>query len=228
MAKPSNPIAYIGDIVQAIADCEHLGFDHAPDIWRGYDLWKHPITHRGPMIFSAPVLHEDECDILVRHAEEHGDLFTPNEEEGKAYQIDELVLGLGDRELYNQLVFILQSRVTPLFRLMTGHKPSYASSIQLARYTPESTNKTDWHIDEQSELSCIVSLAPERHVGGGTYLRPYGPAGKTIFVPPLQKGHALFFNGRYVYHKGAEVSEGERLLLVYWTMGGKHLHVSTP
>jgi len=204
---------YLKRVKDAIEQCSE--YEDAPRLWDELELGALPIVQWGPMIFSAPVLYEGECEIFLRRSLDME--FSPNKQEGKDYQIDECVFS---HELHGICAFIMEKRIAPLFQLMTGQVPEIISSIQLARYTPESTAKTGWHVDRDSELSCIISLGPERHVGGGTLLRPYGPAGETLYVPPLPKGHGLFFNGRFVHHRGAEVLSGERLLLVYWLMGG--------
>jgi len=214
-----NPLGdYLSAMQGAIAQCNAEGYDRASIIWNTHNLDLLPIKTYGPMIFSAPVLDEFECQNILGYIDCHRDLFKVNPEEEAAYQVEELVLRYNVPAMFAQMLGIMDERITPLFQVMTGHTPGKASSIQLARYTPHATAQSDWHVDEQSDLSCVVSLGPERHTGGGTYLRPYGPAGNTIFVPALPKGHALFFNGRFVHHRGAEVREGERNLLVFWLM----------
>lgn len=214
-----NPLGDFASAMQgAIAQCNAEGYDRASIIWNTHNLDLLPIQTYGPMIFSAPVMDEYECDDLMAYADTHRSSFAVNPEEETPYQVEELVLRYQAPALFAKFLNLMDERITPLFQVMTGHTPGKASSIQLARYTPNATAQSDWHVDEQSEMSCVVSLAPERHMGGGTYLRPYGPAGNTIFVPALKKGHALFFNGKYVHHRGAEVRTGERNLLVFWLM----------
>lgn len=210
--------AYFVRLRNAIDECGVLGFGEAPDIWAEKGLDDLPITQWGPMVWSAPVLYPEECEGFVDLARKMAAEFSPNEQEDKSYQIDEYVLD--PSSLTGSLAeYVLHTRLALVFQAMTGLVPGSISSIQLARFRPETTPLTDWHIDRESEMSCVVSLAPERHEGGGTVLRPWGPAGETLVVPPLPKGHALFFNGRYVHHKALPVVNGERLLLVYWLMG---------
>lgn len=220
MASSIGRLDYIGKVKSAIDLVEGLGLEEAPDVFeRLLSNWM-PITTWGPMVWSAPVLHNEECDQLVEFAKNNKQLFTPNAQEGKDYRIDELVLINRDKLLHERTSFLAWHRLAPLFQLMMGRRPERTSSIQLARFTPESTAQTDWHVDEESEMTCVISLAPENHEGGGTRLRPHGPGRGGIYVPPLPKGHGLFFNGRMVYHKAEPVYSGERLLLVYWMMGG--------
>lgn len=214
-----NPLQmYAGRMKCAIMDCNEKGYEKAPLIWKLHSLDDIPIKKHGPMIFSAPVLDEQECETLISYAEFFKDQFQVNQEEERAYQVEELVLAYHDKGTFVELMRIMEERIEPLFQMMTGHTPGRVSSIQLARYKPSATAKSDWHVDEQSDLTCVVSLGPEHHTGGGTYLRPYGPAGETVFVEALPKGHALFFNGRHVHHRGAEVRHGVRTLLVFWMM----------
>lgn len=214
-----NPLQkYVGRMHCAINMCNDKGYEKAPTIWGLHSLGDIPIKIHGPMVFSAPVLDEGECNALLEYANVRRADFHVNDEEGVAYQVEELVLACKAPDLFRSMMRILEERITPLFQIMTGHTPEKVSSIQFARYTPSATAKSDWHVDEQSDLTCVISLGPELHTGGGTYLRPYGPAGQTIFVEALPKGHALFFNGRFVHHRGAEVREGERNLMVFWLM----------
>ena len=214
-----NPLQkHIGQMKCAIQMCNERGYEEAHKIWHLHNLENIPILVHGPMIFSAPVLDQEECDDMLYYADQHKSQFKVNDDEEAAYQVEELVLRWTDTSMFAQMMRIMEERVTPLFQIMTGHTPGKVGSIQLARYTPDATAQSGWHVDEQSELSCVVSLGPERHTGGGTFLRPHGPAGATIFVPALPKGHALFFNGKFVHHRGAEVRAGERNLLVFWLM----------
>lgn len=214
-----NPLQkYVGRIRCAIDMCNEKGYEQAPAIWKLHSLGDLPIKIHGPMIFSAPILEEQECNDLLSYANIHREKFQVNAEEEAAYQVEELVIRHHSPSMYAELLNLMDTRITPLFQIMTGHTPGVVSSIQLARYTPNATAKSDWHVDEQSDLTCVISLGPELHTGGGTYLRPYGPAGQTVFVEALPKGHALFFNGRYVHHRGAEVRNGVRNLLVFWLM----------
>lgn len=211
-------LTYFSIVNRAVDEIEVRGVEHAPQIFHQFNIKDLPITHYGPMIFSAPVLHEDECDYLSKFAHEFRDKFSTNPAEENDYRIDELMLEVHSEDLYDQCSFLCFHRINPLFRLIMGHEPKIVSSIQLARYTPKTTKKTDYHTDDESELTCLVSLAPDRFKGGNTHFRPWGINSTEVVVPPLPKGHGLFFNGRGVHHKGGEVSEGEKLILVYWLM----------
>lgn len=212
---------YLSKVKEAIQECGGRGFEDAPEIWEEYGLAHiQGLKCWGPMVWSAPVLSGAECEQLIQFALRHCDDFRPNEQEEKNYQIDELIVQDFDPHLYDHLGFIGADRVSTLHTLFTGHMPKTLSSVQLARFTKESTNKTDWHVDRDSELTCVVSLDPHAFKGGGTCLRPYGPCQAEVFVPPLPQGHGLFFNGRYIFHKAEPVTSGERLVLVYWMMGG--------
>lgn len=211
-------LSYYSRVQRALDEIEVQGPGAAPDIWDRGELDALPIKHYGPMIFSAPVFHPDECDYLVNVSDIYRKQFTPNYEEEVDYRIDELMLETISTDLYDQCSFLAYHRISPLFRLIMGHEPKIASSIQLARYTPKGTAQTGFHTDDESELTCVVSLAPERYAGGGTFFRPYGICGTELYVPPLPKGHGLFFSGRYVHHRGGLVESGEKLVLVYWLM----------
>lgn len=155
------------------------------------------------------------ADYFLQYADDNASLFVPNETEGKAYQIPEIVLST-HHEPMRLASKIGKQILWPIFHLMYGSPPDYFSSIQLARYSDPENLGTGWHCDESSEASCVVSLSPERHTGGGTMLMPYGVFGEPYILPSLPKGDALMFNGRTTLHRGLEVVNGERNLLVYW------------
>lgn len=176
------------------------------------------VLHRYQNMYTMELLTKDGADYFLEAADKHAQLFEGNKDEKAAYQIPEIVLS-HHPELTEQDILAKQIGMEilwPLFGLMYGSYPNHFSSVQLARYCAPSNTGTGWHSDTESEASCVVSLAPERHVGGGTELLPYGAFGHRFYFPPLPKGHALLFNGRTTLHRGMEITEGQRNLLVYW------------
>lgn len=178
---------------------------------------KMPLADHGGF-YTMRLLTAEGADYFLGAADRLADQFQPNAEEGREYQIPEIVMAhhgalaphyLLARQIGEQILW-------PLFHLMYGNPPNVFSSIQLARYSAPSNLGTGWHCDTDSEATCVVSLAPERHQGGGTELMPKGAFAPAEFLPPLPKGHALLFNGRCTLHRGVELDSGERNLLVYW------------
>lgn len=178
--------------------------DHAELVRNG------PLQYHGGF-FTCPVLSAEGCAYFLELADKEE--FKPNELEEPAYQIPELVFGgvhkLAAMELAEEILW-------PLFHIMYGTAPNHFSSIQLARY--RQGVGTGWHHDTDSEASAVISLAPGRHTGGGTALRPAGALAPAVVLPPLPQGHALLFNGRTTLHRGLPTTTGERNLLVYWMM----------
>jgi hypothetical protein len=203
---------FLPKIEEFIAMVELHGIDNAHNLWLETEMDKGPLQrHEG--FFTCPVLSADACDFYLEFADKQPDLFKPNAKEELEYQIPEIVLPTGLATLSRKLA---EEALWPLFHLMYGTPPNHFSSIQLARY--RQGLGTGWHHDEDSEATCVVSLAPERHVGGGTAILPAGATAPAVVLPPLPKGSALLFNGRQTLHRGLPTAKGERNLLVFWMM----------
>jgi len=181
-----------------------------------YDL-SHYIERQHNFYFLR-LLTEEGADYFLGVADQMAPYFSPNLDEGKEYQIPEVMLDMYSATNRANLLAreIGKEVLWPLFHVMYGNPPNHFSSVQLARYSAPDNIGTGWHADTESEASCVVSLAPERHKGGGTLLMPYGAFGQPYHLGPLPKGSALLFNGRTTLHRGVELEEGERNLLVYW------------
>lgn len=173
-------------------------------------------------VLTLHLFTEELCDHLVSVADCNKDLFASNEEEGEAYRIPELITAdyRDMEELDDLLKEIGREVLWPIFHVMFGNPPNYFSSVQFARYEHPTNVGTGWHSDTTSEASCVVSLAPELHEGGGTILMPDGAFGPPMYIDPLPKGHAILFNGRKTLHRGLELKSGVRNLMVYW-MGNR-------
>ncbi len=167
-------------------------------------------------IYVCPIFSEQLCDALLKLADAQAPTFTPNPEEPVQAQIPEIVFEERFPELYEQFLVSAAEAVIPLFLFVNGTTATQVNSVQMARYTPENTAHGCWHTDEDSMYTCVVSLGPERHEGGGTSFLPEGPLGRVVELPPLPKGWAAFFNGKVVQHMGMPVTKGVRDLLVFW------------
>jgi hypothetical protein len=165
----------------------------------------------GPAL-AVPFLAASFCDAVV--TEFRGYRYEPNHEEGAAFQIPEVVLAKACPTLYRTCYELFKGAMLPVLSGTFGLTPEVVRSIQLAKYTPDGTRSGNWHHDEDSDQTVVVSLAPELHTGGGTDLRHgFG----RVHVPALDKGHALLFPGKTTLHRGSPVTTGERNLLVFWT-----------
>lgn len=178
--------------------------------------------HRSPsvMVFASqviavPFLTEEACDTLLTLTNEMPR--EPNLDEEAPYRINELVLH-PDWPVYEHLAQKAKDHIWPLFELLYGNQPNQLESIQFARYGGEGPTGTDWHVDQDSEATCVVALTdPALIEGSGTEVLSSGAFWKPVVVPPLPKGWALLFNGRTALHRGLEVPAGAtRDLLVYW------------
>lgn len=141
--------------------------------------------------------------------------YEPNEEEEPEFQINEFVLQHHCSQLAAGLEVLFNRAIVPISTVVHGQAGLLLTSIQMARYEPKGVSHGNWHFDDDSDLSVVVSLAPELFTGGGTDLRT-GPVAK-VHVPKLQTGHALMFHGKTTLHRGCHVDEGRRDLLVFWS-----------
>lgn len=193
--------------------------------WARDLLLANRVTGLSGSVFGVPLLDPAYCDELVGHAERLGGEVghEPNPTEGAAYQIPELVLSRVAPDLYaevQQLLPFLNVWFLLVYQLEVGG----VSSIQFAKYEPNGTPHGNWHHDRDSDLTAVVSLAPELHLGGGTDIR-LSPV-DYVPVAPLPKGWALVFDGKHVQHRGRAVDAGVRHLLVFWLTAPQHVPVS--
>lgn len=214
-------LKFLPRIKEYLADVELHGIDMAHQLWIECGMDKGPLqVHEG--FFTCPVLSPDACDFYLNYGDRQPDLFQANDEEEEAYQIPEIVL---PSTLHKISAELAREALWPLFHLMYGSPPNHFSSIQLARY--KAGVGTGWHHDKESEATCVISLAPERHTGGGTAILPAGACAPAVILHPLPKGSALLFNGRTTLHRGLPTTKGERNLLVFWMMHHEHSSISS-
>lgn len=195
---------------------KHPDLDHVEEAFYAMVPYRTLAEYRG--FFTLALLTREGAEYFLDAADRHAALFTPNQDEGAEYQVPEIVLShVPELREADELAREIARRVLwPIFHCIYGNPPNTFSSVQLARYAAPSNLGTGWHADTDSEATCVVSLAPDRHVGGGTLLRPRGAFGPAVRLQPLPKGTALLFNGRTTLHRGVELESGERNLLVYW------------
>ena len=183
--------------------------------WASTVLVHNRITGLGGNVFAVPMLDPDYCDELVDHSVRLGAEIghRPNMAEEADYQIPELVLADVAPELFAE-VHEAMAFVNVWSALAFQTEIGGVSSIQFAKYEPSDTPRGNWHHDRDSDISAVVSLAPELHVGGGTEIRLN--LVESFNLDPLPKGYALLFNGKLVQHRGRAVEDGVRHLLVCW------------
>jgi hypothetical protein len=172
---------------------------------------------QGTTAYALPFLSHDYCDKLIVEARafESAIGYTPNEDEEVEFQIPEFVLQHHCSQLATGLNVLFQRAMVPISTIVHGQPELNLVSAQLARYEPRGVRHGNWHFDDDSDCSVVVSLAPDLFNGGGTDLRT-GPL-KTVRVPKLPKGHALMFHGKTTLHRGCRVDAGVRDLLVFWS-----------
>lgn len=178
--------------------------------------WINKYTVR-PGIYTMPFLTPEYCNKLRVEADEMHRVFgyAVNEYEDTPYQIPELVVARYCGNLHACLEVLFHRVYDVICRIQMGFVPTYLRTVQFAKYEPAEVGHGNWHIDEDSDITVVVSLNPEEFQGGGTDLRT-GPLA-SIQVPALPKGHALLFNGKTTLHRGRAVTSGRRDLLVFWS-----------
>ncbi|NTE96723.1 hypothetical protein [Agrobacterium tumefaciens] len=209
-AKANNP--------EPEALVEWIGQDesrHHSWMWADSMLKLNRVMALGGSAFAVPFLDPDVCEGLVDHSVElgvqHG--HRPNLEENPAYQIPEIVVKHVAPSLHDLLAH-WGDFLNIWFMLIWQCEPSHISSIQFAKYEPNGTAHGNWHHDQDSPFTAVVSLAPELFEGGGTDIRL--TATEYCSIPPLPPGYALILNGQQLMHRGRAVTSGVRHLLVYW------------
>lgn len=213
-------------LVDFIHQCADLGAD--PDVVEAM-LGKNPDAERdyyelleemsgscidamGGFVYRLPVLSPDNCDAIAQAAASYD--FTPNLQEQPDYRINEAMLEVVDKGLYDLLTEHMMPLLNAYCLIINSCPITKVESLQIAKYNPTETAGTGWHHDKVSDFTCVVSLNPDDFEGGGTGVR-LAP-NLSVDVAPLQKGYGLIFNGRSVQHRGLPVTAGERLLLVCW------------
>jgi len=167
-------------------------------------------TKAGP-VYKIPVLTPVQCNYFIDHARTK--FFAPNTEEEIEYQINEHVMAETD-EGYRFVTSVLMPILNAYSLLIYSTPIKRIASVQFAKYSPDGTPGTGWHHDRASDVTCVVSLNPGEFEGGGTGIRTRPDSSDD--VPPLNRGMALFFNGKAIQHRGLPVTSGTRLLLVIW------------
>lgn len=169
---------------------------------------------RDTSAYTLPFLSPSYVDQLQTEVCAMSTGFTPNALEDKAYQIPELTTQDNCPQLFRVLRELHDAALAPVWMLAQGRVADVYNTIQFAQYNPKGTSHGNWHHDEDSDQTTVVSLNPEQFSGGGTQLRT--SAVTYAEVPPLAKGHALLFGGKTTLHRGLNVDAGTRNILVYW------------
>ena len=168
-------------------------------------------TLAGP-VYRVPLLTPVECDFILRAAAGYD--YTPNPEEARDYQIEEAMLEYVDPAMYEYLKEHLLPMLNAYSLFLYSTPITKVESFQIAKYRQGHTPGTGWHHDRVSDVTAVISLNPKGFTGGGTGVRV--SPDELFELQPLPKGHAMLFNGKAIQHRGLEVTEGERLLLVCW------------
>lgn len=168
----------------------------------------------GTNAYTLPYLSPAYADALQTEVLAVPTGFTPNDLEDKPYQIPEWTTQDNCPQLFRALRELHDAALAPVWLLIQGKTADLYRSIQFAKYNPKGTSHGNWHHDEDSDQTTVVSLNPEQFSGGGTQLRT--SATTYAEVPPLEKGHALLFSGKTTLHRGLNVDAGTRNILVYW------------
>ena len=157
---------------------------------------------------QVPLLSNSACELILACTADSQ--YKVNDAEDAAYQMQELVLSrAGFSLLHGQLEHIHNEVIRPLWILLYGLYPETINSIQMARYLPGETARTNWHFDQDSDCTTTVSLNSD-YKGGGMDLFPDDS------LPASPRGMATLFRGSSTLHRSRPVTSGKRDLLVYW------------
>jgi len=163
----------------------------------------------------VPLFTEDFCDMMLDEIKniEHYLGFTENDDEDELRQIPEVTLQDNIPQLSSNLHSVVLNHMNPLFTAVWQRYSLKINSIQLANYNLAKREQGEWHHDASADISVVVPLNTGDYKGGGTEFHGRG------VVPPLPRGHALFFPSFTHMHRGLKVGKGDRYLLVFWLLG---------
>ena len=168
-----------------------------------------------PDVYSVPLFTEKFCDMMldeVKNMEQYLG-FSENSDEDELRQIPEITLQDNVPQLSSNLHSVVLNHMNPLFTAVWQRYSLKINSIQLANYNLAKREQGEWHHDASADISVVVPLNTGDYKGGGTEFH-----GKGV-VPPLPRGHALFFPSFTHMHRGLKVGKGDRYLLVFWLLG---------
>ena len=168
-----------------------------------------------PDVYSVPLFTEKFCDMMldeVKNMEQYLG-FSENSDEDELRQIPEITLQDNVPQLSSNLHSVVLNHMNPLFTAVWQRYSLKINSIQLANYNLAKREQGEWHHDASADISVVVPLNTGDYEGGGTEFH-----GKGV-VPPLPRGHALFFPSFTHMHRGLKVGKGDRYLLVFWLLG---------
>lgn len=168
-----------------------------------------------PDVYSVPLFTEKFCDMMldeVKNMEQYLG-FSENSDEDELRQIPEITLQDNVPQLSSNLHSVVLNHMNPLFTAVWQRYSLKINSIQLANYNLAKREQGEWHHDASADISVVVPLNTGDYEGGGTEFH-----GKGV-IPPLPRGHALFFPSFTHMHRGLKVGKGDRYLLVFWLLG---------
>jgi len=168
-----------------------------------------------PDVYSVPLFTPDFCDMMldeIKNMELYLG-FKENSDEDELRQIPEITLQDNIPQLSSNLHSVVLNHMNPLFTAVWQRYSLKINSIQLANYNLAKREQGEWHHDASADISVVVPLNTGDYEGGGTEFHGRG------VVPPLPRGHALFFPSFTHMHRGLKVDKGDRYLLVFWLLG---------
>lgn len=183
------------------------------DISKSIDQLLNSFTSYGYGIYSFKLFSPKFCKYILDRASKLE--YAVNDIEETLYQMPECILANEDIKLYEETLEMFMSNVTYITKCLYFTESKEVTSIQLAKYSDCNISKGNWHFDEDSDITLVVTLNNDFE-GGGTKIKPYGSE-LEITIPKLEIGECLLFRGKHNLHKGLQVTKGTRHILVYWT-----------
>lgn len=185
-----NPlIQHLVDVEASPELCASVTWPELTSMYRKLD--EGMIAGWSGVVHRLPFITPERCKEILAMAGE----YTVNPDELAPYQIPECILPGFDGSFIDDWTILAYQAV---FR---GH-------WQLAKYT---NSETDFHHDDDAELTIVINLTPA--ASGGTGIRT--ACHRVTEIGPLPVGHGLMFPGRMIHHRGLR-TYGERNLLVGW------------
>lgn len=210
-----DEITYIADKLRNLPKDRDEYYGDYTLMYKAYALLKSFLFNKvdNTGIVHFPLFKKEFCDFILNNTKDLE--YTPNLEEPLSAQIPEVLLEEFRPHLFSFLCDFYFDVIADLQLIIYGIEPCKVKTIQLAKYSAENTKCGAWHSDIDSDLTMTVSLN-DNYKGGGVDIRCFGLP-KIVSIPSLPIGTATLFTGKMLQHRGREVTEGTRDLLVFWS-----------
>lgn len=203
-----SKLKHVQQLAMEYEDCVNNNLMPEDFISRRYEALEGLVVKEFDGVYRLPYLSLPACELLLGQSSQWD--YSPNEDEDEPYQMNEVVLKNELPKVYDALKALYEDALVPVWMLITGCMATEVTSIQMAKYLPDSMPSTGWHFDEDSECTSVVELTPDpESTGASLNVFP------DINLGIAQQGWVTLFNGRTVLHSTVPVVK-ERKILVHW------------